>query len=235
MQLRVNKKPPRRHRCLRPNPPNPSHRPSNRPPPDKHNTGGMADNYEADESAPTASALASSPLMRRMYSTGIPVPMEYRLPHDWHLSAAGYAVPPPPPDKHELHLLIEVRRAHMPPAGRRRRSGHRRAWSGATPSSRSTTSSGLASTALTRLAGQYTSRSAANDSAACAPTDTGGVGSFSIRFIWFWWPATLRAIPEAFRRRHHPRQPAGQVLRIAGEKGGAKLASTRAPRPSPPQ
>ena len=48
----------------------------------------------------------------------IPVPLEFKLPHGWHLSHAGYAVPPPP-NGAEMRSLIEERRARMSPAERR--------------------------------------------------------------------------------------------------------------------
>jgi hypothetical protein len=37
--------------------------------------------------------------------------LEYRLPHDCHMSPAGYAVLSPPPDGPELRSLIEEGRA----------------------------------------------------------------------------------------------------------------------------
>jgi hypothetical protein len=42
-----------------------------------------------------------------LYRHHIPVPMEYRLTHVWHMSVADYAVPPPAPDGPELRSLIE--------------------------------------------------------------------------------------------------------------------------------
>jgi hypothetical protein len=80
---------------------------------------------------------------------------------------------------------------------------------------------------------------AVHGSAACACTDTGGVRSFSIWFVRVRRPAAHRAIREAVRWHHHPRQPPRQLLR-SDEKDGASVggtwhASTRAPRPSLPQ
>ena len=42
----------------------------------------------------------------------ISVPLEFKLPHGWHLSHAGYAVPPPPTGA-ELRSHIDERRAHV--------------------------------------------------------------------------------------------------------------------------
>jgi hypothetical protein len=49
-----------------------------------------------------------------LYWQRIPVPLQFKLPHGWHLSNATYAVPPPPP-------RLETPRdgqAHMPLAER---------------------------------------------------------------------------------------------------------------------
>ena len=47
-----------------------------------------------------------------MYLHRIPVPLEFKLPHGWHLSHVGFAVPLPPAGL-ELRSLIEQRRPHM--------------------------------------------------------------------------------------------------------------------------
>ncbi|KAK1631432.1 hypothetical protein QYE76_005747 [Lolium multiflorum] len=52
-----------------------------------------------------------------MYWQRIPMPLQFNLPHGWHLSNARYAVPPPPPGL-ETRALIAERRAHMSPADR---------------------------------------------------------------------------------------------------------------------
>ena len=52
------------------------------------------------------------------YWQRIPVPLEFKLPNGWHLSHAGFAVPPPPPNGSELRSLIDERRARMSPAER---------------------------------------------------------------------------------------------------------------------
>jgi hypothetical protein len=41
----------------------------------------------------------------------IPVPLEFKLPHGWHLSNVSYAVPPPLGP--EMCALIDERRPHM--------------------------------------------------------------------------------------------------------------------------
>lgn len=53
-----------------------------------------------------------------LYWQRIPVPLQFKLPHGWHLSNAGYAVPSPPPPGPETRALIAERRAHMAPAER---------------------------------------------------------------------------------------------------------------------
>ncbi|KAK1599895.1 hypothetical protein QYE76_016917 [Lolium multiflorum] len=46
--------------------------------------------------------------------------MEFYLPHGWHMSTTGYAMPPSPPDGLELRSTIEERGAQMMLAQRRR-------------------------------------------------------------------------------------------------------------------
>jgi hypothetical protein len=47
------------------------------------------------------------------YRTRMLVPLKYRLPHGWHLSNAGYVVPPL--SAVELRALIDERRAQLLP------------------------------------------------------------------------------------------------------------------------
>jgi hypothetical protein len=51
-----------------------------------------------------------------LYWQLIPVPLQFKLPHCWHLSNAGYVVPPPPGP--EMRALIAERRSHMMPTER---------------------------------------------------------------------------------------------------------------------
>jgi hypothetical protein len=51
-----------------------------------------------------------------LYWQRIPVSLQFRLLHGWHLSNAGCAVPPPPPAGPETHARIAEWRAHMSPA-----------------------------------------------------------------------------------------------------------------------
>ena len=53
-----------------------------------------------------------------LYWQRIPMPLHFKLPHGWHLSNAGYAVPPQPPPGAETRALIDERCAHMTPAER---------------------------------------------------------------------------------------------------------------------
>jgi hypothetical protein len=55
-----------------------------------------------------------------LYRHDIPVLMEYRLPHGWHMSAAGYVVLPPSLDGRELRSIIEEQRMQMTPEQRYR-------------------------------------------------------------------------------------------------------------------
>ena len=48
-----------------------------------------------------------------LYWQRIPVPPRFKLPHRWHLSNSGYAVPPPPPRGAETRALIREKRARM--------------------------------------------------------------------------------------------------------------------------
>jgi hypothetical protein len=50
------------------------------------------------------------------YWQRIPVPLQLKLSHGWHVAKAGYAVPPPPPPGPETRALIAERRAHMSPS-----------------------------------------------------------------------------------------------------------------------
>jgi hypothetical protein len=50
-----------------------------------------------------------------LYWQHIPVLLQFKLPHGWHLSNIGYAVPSPGP---EMRALIIERRSHMTPAER---------------------------------------------------------------------------------------------------------------------
>jgi hypothetical protein len=87
----------------------------------------MLHNYEAGGSGTGGERSSQFTLNEAgvLYQHRISVPMNYRPPHGWHLSAVGYAVSPPPSDGPELRslieercLLIEERRAQMPPAER---------------------------------------------------------------------------------------------------------------------
>ncbi|KAK1663246.1 hypothetical protein QYE76_051405 [Lolium multiflorum] len=48
----------------------------------------------------------------------IPVPVHYKLPHGWHVSYGGFAVPPPPPPGPQTRALARERRAEMTPEER---------------------------------------------------------------------------------------------------------------------
>ena len=70
----------------------------------------MANKYEAGGERSRTFNLDEADVL---YRNHIPVLPEYRLPHGWHMLAAGYAMPPPPSDGLELRFLIEERRAQM--------------------------------------------------------------------------------------------------------------------------
>jgi hypothetical protein len=68
----------------------------------------MAHNDEAGDSSGLRSLQLSLDEADVLYWPRILVPLQFKLPHDWHLSNAGYAVPP----------LIAERRLHILPVER---------------------------------------------------------------------------------------------------------------------
>ena len=76
----------------------------------------MAHNDEAGGSGyggglPTRSLQLTYDEADVFYWQRVPVPLSFKLPHGWHLSNAGYAVPQPPPSGPERRALIHERRA----------------------------------------------------------------------------------------------------------------------------
>jgi hypothetical protein len=53
-----------------------------------------------------------------LYWQRIRVPVQYNLPHGWHVSNTVFTVPPPPPAGPEMRALINERRKRMTPVER---------------------------------------------------------------------------------------------------------------------
>jgi hypothetical protein len=54
-----------------------------------------------------------------LYWQRIPMPVQFKLPHGWHISNAGFAVPPSPPAGPHVQALARERRNQMMPAKRK--------------------------------------------------------------------------------------------------------------------